>query len=122
MVKTWAYLFGFVFLAVGILGFVPAAMHDGKLLGVFAVNEMHNFVHLITGVAGLVAGYAGNFWPALFLRLIGIIYLVVAIMGFYHGDAMLFGLIANNFADTILHLVTGVFALWLGFCWKTSRA
>ncbi len=122
MVKTWAYIFGFVFLAIGILGFVPAAIHDGKLLGIFAVNHMHNMIHLFTGVAGILAGFADSYWPALFLRIFGIVYLLVAAMGFYSGDAMLMGMIANNFADTILHLVTGAAALYLGFCWKCHRA
>lgn len=122
MVKTWAYIFGFVFLALGILGFVPAAIVDGKLLGLFAVNHMHNFIHLATGVAGLAAGYADFYWPALFLRIFGLIYLLIAAMGFYTGDGMLLGMVANNFADTILHLVTGVAALYLGFCWKCHKA
>lgn len=122
MVKTWAYIFGFAFLALGILGFIPAAVHDGKLFGIFSINHMHNMIHLFTGVAGIVAAYADSYWPALFLRLFGIVYILVAAMGFYSGDTMIMGLIANNLADTILHLVTGVMALYLGFCWKCHRA
>lgn len=38
MVKTFAVIFGLVFLVVGILGFVPAATPDGMLLNTFHVN------------------------------------------------------------------------------------
>jgi hypothetical protein len=54
-----------VFLAVGVLGFVPAitthydqltfAGHhsDAALLGIFNVSVLHNLVHLAFGVAGI---------------------------------------------------------------------
>ncbi|PYL96244.1 MAG: DUF4383 domain-containing protein, partial [Verrucomicrobia bacterium] len=46
-------LFGIVFLAVGILGFVPGVTSDVNgmpmLLGIFHVNTAHNLVHIVSG-------------------------------------------------------------------------
>jgi len=70
--RTMARVFGVVFLLVGVLGFVPGInqMHTttegeglvvggpghGMLLGIFHVNLLHNLVHILFGVWGLVAG------------------------------------------------------------------
>jgi hypothetical protein len=57
---------GIVYFAVGILGFVPAlvapSMQSGQglLLGIFAVNTIHNVVHLIAGVGLIWAGLAAE--------------------------------------------------------------
>ena len=53
MVKTLGMLFGIVFLAVGVLGFVPGVTSDVNgmpmLLGIFHVNTAHNLVHIVSG-------------------------------------------------------------------------
>jgi Domain of unknown function (DUF4383) len=50
MAKTFGMLFGIVFLAVGILGFVPGITTgaDGMsmLLSIFMVNTAHSSVHI----------------------------------------------------------------------------
>ena len=65
-VQLAALIFGIVFLLVGVLGFIPgitsnydqlaAAGHhsEAMLLGVFQVSILHNIVHLLYGIAGLV--------------------------------------------------------------------
>jgi hypothetical protein len=81
-VQKAAALVGAVFLVVGVAGFIPGvtthygdmsfAGHDSgaKLLGIFMVSVLHNIVHLLFGIAGLVLAktYAGakNFssWAA----------------------------------------------------------
>ncbi|MDX6447554.1 MAG: hypothetical protein QOD08_17, partial [Gaiellaceae bacterium] len=64
-VQSAALLAGIVFLAVGILGFVPGitthygdltfAGHDSgaKLLGIFQTSILHNIVHLLFGLVGI---------------------------------------------------------------------
>ena len=39
-------------------------------------------------------------------------------LGFVTGDGLLLGLVANNAADTWLHVVIAVVALYLGFVMK----
>ncbi len=53
MVKTLAMVFGAVFLLVGILGFIPAATPDHKLLGLFMVGGIRNVIHLLSGAAAI---------------------------------------------------------------------
>ena len=116
MIKTAALLFGIVFLLIGILGFVPAVTPDnGMLLGVFHVNIAHNIIHLASGVVFLLCGMAGAGPSRTFFQIFGIIYAVVAVLGFYYGDNALLGLISNNTADTWLHVVLAVVMLFFGF-------
>jgi len=122
MLKTAANLFGVVFLVVGILGFVPGITHDQMLLGIFHVNAAHNVVHLLSGAVALWAGMTSAAYARTYFRVFGIIYALVALLGFYAGNGMLLGLISNNTADTALHLVIAVVALVLGFLIKEAPA
>lgn len=128
MVKTAALLFGIVFLAVGVLGFVPAAttpmegMDGGMLLGIFHVNAAHNYVHLASGAVFLLCGLAGAGPSRMFFKIFGIVYAIVAIMGFMSGDKPLLGLISNNMADVYLHCVLAAVMLLIGFVVKDSSA
>ena len=115
MLKTAALIFGGVFLLVGILGFVPAAAPDGMLLGIFHVNAAHNIVHLLSGAVALACGLAGVGAAQLYFRIFGIIYGLVAVLGFVQGDTLLLGLISNNRADVWLHVAISIVSLVLGF-------
>lgn len=110
-----ANVFGWVLLILGVLGFVPGITTDGHLLGIFDVNTLHNLVHLISGLAALYLASKGEAQAQLFFKVFGVIYGLVAVLGFFGGDAMVLGLISNNAADTWLHVVIAVVALWLGF-------
>lgn len=115
MVKTAAILFGLVFLLVGILGFVPAITKDEMLLGIFHVNFAHNIVHLASGAVFLLCGMAGPGPSRTFFRIFGIVYALVAALGFYYGDQPILGLISNNMPDVWLHVALAVVMLFLGF-------
>ncbi len=115
MVKTAAILFGLVFLLVGILGFVPAVTKDEMLLGIFHVNFAHNIVHLASGAIFLLCGMAGAGPSRTFFRIFGIVYALVAALGFYYGDQPILGIISNNTPDIWLHIVLAVVMLYLGF-------
>ena len=115
MIKGAAILFGLVFLVVGILGFVPAAAPNEMLLGIFHVNTAHNFVHLASGVVFLLCGLAGTGPSRTFFQIFGVVYALVAVLGFFYGDQPLLGLISNNMADVWLHVVLAVAMLFLGF-------
>lgn len=114
MVKAAAILFGIVFLAVGILGFVPAVTTN-EMLWKFHVNPAHNFVHLASGVVFLICGMVGAGASRTFFRIFGLVYALVAVLGFRTGDGLLLGLISNNTADTWLHVVLAAAMLFLGF-------
>ncbi|HTT00547.1 MAG TPA: DUF4383 domain-containing protein [Steroidobacteraceae bacterium] len=120
MLKQAAVLFGIVFLAVGILGFVPGITNNQMLLGIFHVNAMHNVVHLISGAVALWAGLTSAGYARTYFRVFGIVYGLVALLGFYVGNGLLLGLISNNAADTWLHVLIAVVALVLGFAVKEA--
>jgi Domain of unknown function (DUF4383) len=123
MLKTAALVFGVVFLLVGILGFVPAATPNGMLLGVFHVNAAHNIVHLLSGAVALWAGLTSVSASRLYFRVFGVVYALVAVLGFFAArDGMLLGLITNNPPDTWLHVAIAVAALVLGFVVKDEGA
>ena len=115
MAKTFGMLFGIVFLAVGILGFVPGVTINDMLLGIFMVNKVHSIVHIASGAIFLIASMAGAGAARLWFQLFGIIYAIVAVLGFMNPNGMLFGMMSNNPADTWLHVVLAVAMLGIGF-------
>jgi hypothetical protein len=109
-----ALAFGAIYLLIGIIGFFITGFenffgHTDKTLLGFEINGMHNVVHLLIGVAGLVlartlAGARTYGW----LLAVG------------YGAAFVYGLFATdkdwdflslNWADNILHLATALVGL-----------
>lgn len=121
MLKTIAVIFGIVMLAVGVLGFVPMFTPGGYLLGLFHVNTAHNIVHLLTGLVALLCGLNSSYASRLFFQVFGVVYGLVAILGFFYQDQHIFGLIANNVHDIWLHAVISLVALYLGFVYPNEE-
>jgi hypothetical protein len=126
-VQSIAALVGVVFLLVGVLGFVPGiTTHYGdlsfaghgsgaKLLGIFQVSILHNIVHLLFGVVGLVLAKTAD-GARTFLLGGGAVYLVLWIIGLVGAADW----IPANTADNWLHFVLGVGMIGLGLV--ASRA
>ena len=121
---------GAVFLAVGILGFIPGitssfgdltfAGHesDAKLLGIFEVSVLHNLVHVLFGVLGLWAARAfATARPYLIGG--GAVYLVLTLYGTVIDQSSDANFVPVNTADNWLHLVLGVGMIAAGIV--TSR-
>lgn len=112
--KNLSLLFGVVFLLVGVLGFVPGITNDQHmLLGIFQVSALHNVIHLLSGIAALLASRA-EAYAKLYFKIFGLVYLLVAVVGWVQGDTVL-GLIDVNLADNLLHTVLGVAIAGIGF-------
>ena len=116
-----AIAFGVVFLLIGILGFVPAAAPDHMLLGIFHVNAAHNVVHLLSGLAALACGLTSSAASRIYFRIFGVVYGLVAVLGFVQGEGELLGVISNNMADTWLHVVIALTSLALGFAVREAE-
>jgi hypothetical protein len=111
--KTAAIIIGVVFLAVGILGFFPNPLVSPT--GLFAVNTAHNLVHIVSGLVLLAGAYTG-LGAALALKVVGIVYAIVAVLGLVSGGAnMLLGMILVNHADHWLHVGLSAVILAAGF-------
>lgn len=119
MLKTAAMATGIVFLAIGVLGFIPAfttASAEGvKLLGIFEVDPVHNIVHIVSGLAFLAAAQTAKASRMTF-QVFGVVYALVTLLGFLLGtDGRLLGLFHINAADNFLHLFLTAAFLYLGF-------
>ena len=119
MIQKLAWVFGIVFIVIGILGFIPSLVPGGLLLGIFSVDAMHNVVHLVSGVLAIWAAWSSASYSRLYFKVFGVVYAIVTIIGFIQGDTIL-GLMMVNTADNVLHLVIAAVALWAGFGMKES--
>lgn len=107
---------GVLYLLIGVLGFVPgitratAVPGQGLLLGIFAVNTIHNLAHLILG-AVLVWASRG---PSLVKgsQILAVVFAVLVVASFI---APLREGISINLPDTILHLVSMLITGYVGF-------
>lgn len=136
--RTMAMIFGIVFLVIGAGGFIPGltamdhAGHSadadvtmrsmfGYELGLFPVNVLHNIVHILFGIWGLMAsrslgGSRGYF------RAVAIVYAVLTVMGLVDGLNTTFGLIPLYGNDVWLHALLAVVAAYFGFMARDTGA
>jgi hypothetical protein len=126
--RTFALVFGIVFLAVGALGFVPNMVQPpmdghnvtmtqgyGDLLGLFPVNMLHNIVHILFGLWGIMAS-RGSFGGAKnYARGVAIIYAVLTVLGLLDATNTTFGLIPIYGNDVWLHAVLALIAAYFGW-------
>lgn len=111
--RTISILFGIIFIGVGLLGFVPNPVVSEN--GIFAVNTMHNLVHVLTGLALLIAIFKFPGFESRILKITGLAYVLVTIIGFLTSGNMLLGLIHINVADRWLHLALAVVIFAAGY-------
>ncbi|KAB1908361.1 DUF4383 domain-containing protein [Micromonospora tulbaghiae] len=124
-VRRIASGFAVLLLLLGALGFVPGVTGDyadlrfagpgsgARLFGVFQVSAVHNLVHLVLGVAGLVLArtVAG---ARTFLVGAGAVYLVLWLAGLAIDGRDAANVLAVNSADSWLHLLLGAAMLASG--------
>ena len=118
--KKLSLAFGIVYLAVGVLGFIPgvtvasSAPGQGLLLGIFAVNAVHNVAHLVLGAALVWASMSEQFTTV--LRGLAVIFAVLVVGSLV---APIVEGVAINPPDTGLHLVSALLTAYLG--WGVAR-
>lgn len=125
LIQTAALLVGATFVLVGLLGFVPGittsfdelsfASNDSgaQLLGIFQVSVLHNLVHLLFGVVGLVMAKSVS-GAKLFLVGGGAVYVVLFVYGLVIDLGSAANFVPVNEADNYLHLVLGAAMIGLG--------
>ncbi|WP_394942066.1 DUF4383 domain-containing protein [Psychromicrobium sp. YIM B11713] len=113
--RLLATIFGAVYLLVGVLGFfvtsgVGFAATEGNNLIIFAVNPLHNVIHLLIGAALLLGGLSSVKLAKNLNLTVGAVYLLVGIVGLFLLNSSL-NIIALNGADNVLHLASAVVLL-----------
>lgn len=123
--RSAAAAVGVVFLLVGVLGFIPGittdydtmtfASHDSEaqLLGIFQVSILHNIVHVLFGIAGLVAARNARDVPT-FLFGSAAVYAVLTIYGIAIDKTSDANFVPLDSADNWLHLVLTLALAGLG--------
>lgn len=111
MAKKIGLTLGIVFLLLGILGFVNNPL-VGSTDSLFATNTAHDIVHVITGLLFIFVALKNTAKVGITLKIFGIVYLLVAILGFLAVDATgagtVLGFLTVNSADNWLHVVLAI--------------
>lgn len=118
MLKTAAIVFGIFFIVAGVGGFFPSLAPHGMLFGIFMVGPVHNTIHLASGLAAFLCAFAGVGAARKYFQIFGVVYLLVALLGFVYGNEPLMGMVEHNKADIGLHIAIAAVALFLGFAGK----
>jgi hypothetical protein len=127
MIRTFALVFGIIYVLVGILGFIPALLTHpaeapelsvesghGYLLGLFPVNILHNIVHILIGVWGVLSSRSVG-GARLFAQGLAVIYGLLTILGLIPLTNTTFGLIPIHGHDVWLHALSALIAAYFGF-------
>ncbi|MFG1928859.1 DUF4383 domain-containing protein [Cryptosporangium sp. NPDC048952] len=125
LIQVAAVAVGAVFLLVGIASFVPGLTSDyhqmsaagrlshAKLLGFFEVSALHNAVHLLFGVVGVML-VRTPVSARCYLVGGGAIYLILWVYGLLIDQGSAANFVPVNTADNWLHLLLGVGMLAVG--------
>jgi hypothetical protein len=125
--RTFALIFGVAFLLIGASGFIPG-LHQpgtpdpgltmthgyGNALGLFPVNTLHNIVHIIFGIWGIMAykSYGGS---RAYFRAVAVIYGLLTILGLLEPTKTTFGLVPIYGNDVWLHALLALVAAYFGW-------
>lgn len=128
--QYFALITGIIFFLIGVMGFIPGIVQEptatpdtaglaftsgyGYLLGLFPINVLHNIVHLLVGILGMVASVSlGS--TRLYSGGLAIFYGVLTVMGLFPPTQSTLGLIPIFGNDVWLHGVTAAIATYFGF-------
>ena len=117
--KTASLIFGFAFLAVGILGYFDNPIISSSDGALFHTDSVHNIVHIVSGILFFLVAVASSVNAGNFLKIFGAVYLLLGFAGLITiGDdehILLLGFLLVNNADNYLHIGLGAAILLAGF-------
>jgi hypothetical protein len=120
LARSWLLLAGVILIAVGILGFFSNPLVGP--IGLVATDNLHNIVHVLTGVLALGLGYAMRDDIGTATIVFGALYLAVFVVTVV--SPTLFGLfsVEVNAIDHIIHIGLAVVSLGLGWMARSRAA
>jgi hypothetical protein len=105
---------GVVYILIGVLGFIPGITSNGLLLGIFAVNTLHNIAHLVLGAVLVWGGMSEGY--VMVNKALAVVFAVLVVASFV---APIVEQLPLNPPDTILHLASMAITGYIGFVAKT---
>ena len=115
MLRPLAFIFGLGLLLIGVFGLTDKYMVSGNLFGIFRMNFEGHVIHVAGGVLGILTSVYSTSASKMFFIFVGLVATLFAVFGFIQEGDMLFGMFANNQADTIAHAIIAIISLTLGF-------
>src|SRR5258708_39675691 len=126
--STFALLFGIAYLALGLMGLVPAMLVPppidapptsftllyGYLLGLFPVNLLHSLMNIVIGAWGISA-WSGRSSSVGFARGAAILFRALAVMGIVPVLNTALGMMPRHGNDRSLHRITAGIAGYFGW-------
>ena len=130
---TFALILGVLYLAIGVLGLVPAMLVPppidapttwftllyGYLFGLFPVNVLHSSLHIAVGFWGLCA-WRQRCSAVAYARALAVVFAALALLGLIPAANTLFGAMPVHAHDVWLHAATALAAFHFG--WRTQAA
>lgn len=133
--RRFALIWGILFLVIFAAGVIPGLLHSpaagdpdlamdamyGRALGLFPVNLLHDAVHLIFGIWGILA-YRSFDASRSYARITAVIYALFAVMGLVPTLDTTFGLVPLFSHDVWLHVILAAGAAYFGFIHRDEGA
>ena len=129
---AWFYTAGF--LGIFLICHTPGLTDDsGRLLGLFRIDPIDDFVHLLSGLAGAIIAWRATSLIPLYFKVIGILYDLDAVVGMTMSRGLLdLSLFRQGpgpadfslayWAINMPHIILATLALWIGFGPLSRRA
>ena len=112
MASKIALMFGMIFVLIGLIGIVGGLGVMGAS-GFFVTDPLLDLIHLLSGIIFILAAARAPRKSAAISTILGILYLLAAILGFVGGDNVA-GVTSVNGADNYLHLVLALVMIIVG--------
>ncbi|MEX2273532.1 MAG: DUF4383 domain-containing protein [Vicinamibacterales bacterium] len=123
--RTFALVLGVGFIIAGLAGFFPTPADPpagltqthgfGHALGILPVNTLHNIVHIIFGVLGILASRGSIMSARGYAQFVAVAYGLLVVLGLLPQTNTTFGLIPIYGADVWLHAIIAAAAAYFGF-------
>jgi len=123
--RQFALALGLGFVVAGIAGFFPSPADPpagltqthgfGHALGILPVNTIHNAVHILFGLMGIMASRGALMSARGYAQFVAIAYALLAVLGLLPQTNTTFGLIPIYGADVWLHAIIAGAAAYFGF-------